>query len=166
MTAGLNQELDLVIASEAVAPMTADRALLSNPYSCSGGVILTQVSGPRNNRDLADENVCFQTGSVAFNSRRILIIDKKLVIYAAGKDAIIFLLRKSADAVITDTFAALTMISSTLKAKLQQSCRLCTDSRSLVTSKRGAALVSQLNTGLDRLLLTCTYIRSSSKYFG
>lgn len=158
LLAGLQQDRwDLVAASFATTPERARAVTFTDPYYCSGGVIVTRDASLHSAASLAGKTVAVQTGStyLAYVQRIPGIRDVRN--FPQDTDARSALVSGRVDAWVSDRFVVKAALRANPKAKLHSGDDLYVEQMAGAVKKGNLLLAAAINQVLAALMRDGTY---------
>jgi polar amino acid transport system substrate-binding protein len=164
---GLEQDrYDLVVMDQAITPARASVVNFSDPYLCSGAVIVTLSGGPRRRQDLAGRIVGVQVGTTYLESVRNIPGLREVKTYPKDTDALQNLLARRTDAWISDRLTAGYLARSNPNLQLQIGEQLFTEHDGIAVAKNNESLRLAVNRALAALAADGTMHSLAMKRFG
>ncbi len=165
MLIALNQgRFDFVIASHTITEERAKAVDFTNPYYCTGNVIVSKPGGPQTPEELKGKVIGAQLGTT-FEEFAKQFEPKQLKTYQTNPDAVQDLMMGRIDAWITDQFTALEAIKSR-GLNLQVSEPLNKEEIGMAVAKGNSLLLAALNQALAEIQANGVYEQISMKWFG
>lgn len=167
LLAGLRQDRwDVVMASFGVTPERAKAVTFTNPYYCSGGIIVAKDPAIKTAADLKGKVVSVQTGTTYLENVQKLPGLKAMKNYPKDTDARAALVNGRVDAWVTDRFVAMQALRADPKAGLRSGDFVFVERIAPAVQKGNASLAAALDKALAEILADGTYERISKKYMG
>lgn len=164
---GLKQDhYDFVIVSHGITAERAKVVDFTEPYYCTGAVILSVEGGPQKQVDLKGKNIGTQVGTTYHAHLKKIEGIGSIKTYKSETDTLMALIGGRVSAMIGDKFAALATSKSRPEAKLQVGELLFQERIGMAVQKNNRELLAALNTSLKKLLSNGIYKKISEKYFG
>jgi len=163
----LNQgRFDFVVASHTITPERSKAVDFTNPYYCTGNLIVSKPGGPKSLADLKGKVVGVQVGTSYYD----FVVEKapgvkEVKTFPTNPNALEALLSGRVDAWVTDQFTALEVVKKR-GVSLQLSGLLNKEEIGIPVAKGNQGLLRALNMALDLIQADGTYAQISMKWFG
>jgi polar amino acid transport system substrate-binding protein len=156
---------DMVLASFAITDERSKSVTFSNPYYCSGGVIVAKDPNIKEAKDLAGKVVAVQTGTTYMEKLKSMPGVKEVKNFPRDTDAHLALINGRADAWISDRFLVKSALESNPKLGLKLGGYLLVEKIAAAVRKDNASLASAINKAIADVMADGTYKALSEKYF-
>jgi polar amino acid transport system substrate-binding protein len=165
LLSGLRQDRwDMVMASFGITDERAKAVQFSNPYYCSGGVIVSKNAAIGTVASLNGKTVAVQTGSTYMENVRKLQGVKEVKNFPQDTDARSALLNGRVDAWVSDRFVVKTALATSPTAGLKSGDYLFIEKIAVAMKKGNPTLAAAVNQALADVLADGTYKTISEKY--
>ena len=167
LLAGLRQDRwDLVLASFGITEERSKAVTFTNPYYCSGGVIIAKDPAIRTVKDLAGKVVAVQTGTTYLEHVQKIPGVKDVKNFPRDTDARAALVNGRVEAWVTDRFVAKQALEADPKAGLKMGEFVFVEKIAPAVKKGNASLAKAVDDALAQVMADGTYERLSKQYFG
>lgn len=167
LLAGLRQDRwDMVIASFGITAERSKAVTFTNPYYCSGGIIVAKDPAIRTAADLRGKVVSVQTGTTYLENVQKLPGLKGMKNYPKDTDARAALVNGRVDAWVTDRFVAMQALKADPKAGLRSGDFVFIEKIAPAVQKGNGSLAAAVDKALAEILADGTYERISKKWMG
>jgi polar amino acid transport system substrate-binding protein len=165
LLAGLRQDRwDMVMASFGVTEERSKAVTFTNPYYCSGGVIVSKDPAIRTADSLKGKTVAVQTGSTYMENVKKLQGVKEVKNFPQDTDARSALLNGRVDAWVSDRFVVKTALATSPAAGLKMGDYLFVEKIATAIKKGNSTLAAALDKALAEVIADGTYKTISEKY--
>lgn len=163
---GLGQDrYDFVIVSHGITEERKKIVDFSDPYYCTGAVIIAREGGPQKIGEIQGKVVGTQVGTTYYSYLKKLVNPTDIRTFKSETDTFLALKSGKIEATIGDKFGALAAQKSRPDAKLQIGEMLFNERIAMAVKKGNSDLQKAINGALAELLKDGTYKRISEKYF-
>ena len=167
LLAGLRQDRwDVVLASFGVTEERSKAVTFTNPYYCSGGVIIAKDSSIKTVKDLGGKVVAVQTGTTYLEHVQKIPGVKDVKNFPRDTDARAALVNGRVDAWVTDRFVAKTALEADPNAGLKMGDFVFVERIAPAVKKGNTTLAQAVDKALAEVMADGTYERLSKQYFG
>ncbi|BDP43962.1 cystine transporter subunit (plasmid) [Deinococcus aetherius] len=161
-----SSRIDLLLPQNETLTLGAEAGLTStNPYYCSGAVILSRGAAVRNSTGLLGKRIAVQPGKAYFDYLKRLALDKSSNVQQDAASTVLTLIYKTADVAIVDKLAALEATFVYPKAGLKMSYPLWDTRFGAVVRLEDGGLRKAFNKTLQTLVESGAYDKLSGAYF-
>ena len=165
LLAGLKADRwDMVVASFGITEERARAVTFTQPYYCSGGVIVSRDPAIRSAATLAGKTVAVQTGTTYMKSVAQVPGVKEVKNFPHDTDARSALASGRVDAWVSDRFAVKAAIDASPKSALKTGDFLFVEKIAPAVQKGNVALAAAVDKALAELMADGTYKTISEKY--
>jgi polar amino acid transport system substrate-binding protein len=165
LLSGLRQDRwDMVMSSFGVTEQRAKAVHFSNPYYCSGGVIVSKDAAIGSVASLKGKTIAVQTGSTYMENVEKLQGVKEVKNFPRDTDARSALINGRVDAWVSDRFAVKTAIATSPAAGLKAGDYLFIEKIAVAIKKGNPTLAAAVDKALADVLADGTYKTISEKY--
>ncbi len=165
LLAGLRQDRwDMVMASFGVTDERSKAVMFTNPYYCSGGVIVSKDAAIKDAATLAGKTVAVQTGSTYMENVKKLAGVKEVKNFPQDTDARSALVAGRVDAWVSDRFVVKTATESNPGLGLKVGDYLFVERIAAAVKKGNAPLAAAVDKALAEVLADGTYKAISEKF--
>lgn len=165
LLAGLKQDRwDMVVASFGITEERARAVTFTQPYYCSGGIIVSRDPAIRSAATLAGKTVAVQTGSTYMKSVSQVAGVKEVKNFPQDTDARSALVNGRVDAWVSDRFAVKVAIDGSPKSGLKTGDFLFIEKIAPAIQKGNAPLAVAVDKALAELMADGSYKAISEKY--
>lgn len=163
---GLRQDRwDLVIASHGITEERAKAVTFTDPYYCSGGVIIALDPAIKSAKDLAGKRVAVQTGTSYMQNVEKVAAIEEMKNFPSDMDARSALSSRRVDAWVTDRFVAKAVAQKNPGAGFHLGELLFVERIAAAVAKGNQSLAAGWNQALAQVLADGSYAALSQKYF-
>jgi polar amino acid transport system substrate-binding protein len=160
-----NGQVDFVAWPRAQSLVLTGGLTVTDPYYCSGGVMLSRNGEVRTSRDLGAKRIAVQLGKKYLEYVKRLSLEGSANMSANAQAAILSLIYNNSDVAIVDKFSALQAIATYPKANLRSGYLLWNDRVGLIAESRNINLKVAFNKALAETIAKSAYGKLSSSYF-
>jgi polar amino acid transport system substrate-binding protein len=165
LLAGLRQDRwDMVMSSFGVTEQRAKAVNFSNPYYCSGGMIVSKNPAISTIASLNGKTIAVQTGTTYMQSVEKLPGVKEVKNFPRDTDARSALLNNRVDVWVSDRFAVKTALATSPAAGLKAGDYLFVEKIAVALKKGNPALTAAVDKALAEVLADGSYKAISQKY--
>jgi polar amino acid transport system substrate-binding protein len=165
LLAGLRQDRwDMVMASFGVTDERSKAVQFTNPYYCSGGVIVSKDAAIKNAATLVGKTVAVQTGSTYMENVKKLAGVKEVKNFPQDTDARSALVAGRVDAWVSDRFVVKTATESNPGLGLKVGDYLFVERIAAAVKKGNAPLAAAVDKALADVMADGTYKTISEKF--
>ena len=165
LLAGLRQDRwDMVMASFGVTDERSKAVQFTNPYYCSGGVIVSKDAAIKNAATLVGKTVAVQTGSTYMENVKKLAGVKEVKNFPQDTDARSALVAGRVDAWVSDRFVVKTATESNPGLGLKVGDYLFVERIAAAVKKGNAPLAAAVDKALADIMADGTYKTISEKF--
>ena len=166
LLAGLRQDRwDAVYASFGITPERAKAVTFTEPYYCSGGVIVAKDPAVKSVPDLKGKVISVQTGTTYLEHVEKLPGVGTVKNFPKDTDARAALVNGRVQAWVTDRFVAKEALQADPKAGLHMGDFVFVEKIAPAVQKGNASLAKALDKALAEIMADGTYEKLSKKYF-
>lgn len=155
---------DMVVASFGITEERARAVTFTQPYYCSGGIIVSRDPAIRSAATLAGKTVAVQTGTTYMKSVSQVPGVKEVKNFPHDTDARSALATGRVDAWVSDRFAVKAALDATPKSALKTGEFLFIEKIAPAVQKGNAPLAAAVDRALAELMADGTYKALSEKY--
>jgi polar amino acid transport system substrate-binding protein len=165
LLAGLRQDRwDMVMASFGVTDERSKAVMFTNPYYCSGGVIVSKDAAIKDAATLAGKTVAVQTGSTYMENVKKLAGVKDVKNYPQDTDARSALVAGRVDAWVSDRFVVKAATESNPGLGLKVGDYLFVERIAAAVKKGNGPLAAAVDKALTDVMADGTYKTISEKF--
>ena len=165
LLAGLKADRwDMVVASFGITEERARAVTFTQPYYCSGGIIVSRDPAIRSAATLAGKTVAVQTGTTYMKSVSLVPGVKEVKNFPHDTDARSALATGRVDAWVSDRFAVKAALDATPKSALKTGEFLFIEKIAPAVQKGNMPLAVAADKALAELMVDGTYKTLSQKY--
>ena len=165
LLAGLRQDRwDMVMASFGVTDARSKAVMFTNPYYCSGGLIVSKDAAIKDAASLVGKTVAVQTGSTYMENVRKLVGVKEVKNFPQDTDARSALVAGRVDAWVSDRFVVKTATETNPGLGLKVGDYLFVERIAAAIKKGNAPLAAAVDKALAEVLADGTYKAISEKF--
>jgi polar amino acid transport system substrate-binding protein len=165
LLAGLRQDRwDMVMASFGVTDERSKAVMFTNPYYCSGGVIVSKDAAIKDAATLAGKTVAVQTGSTYMENVKKLAGVKDVKNYPQDTDARSALVAGRVDAWVSDRFVVKAATESNPSLGLKVGDYLFVERIAAAVKKGNGPLAAAVDKALADVMADGTYKTISEKF--
>ena len=157
--------IDMTVALSADKSSLPNGLTTTDPYYCSGGVLLSRSKDFKSSNDLPGKKVAIQSGNQYFKYVKRLALQNAVSVKPDATTAILSLIYNASDVAIVDKIEALNAVRTYPKANLHISYLLWNTKYSAVVRSQDFTLAFSFNAALKKLLNSGAYLNLSQKYF-
>jgi polar amino acid transport system substrate-binding protein len=167
LLAGLRQDRwDAVYASFGITPERSKAVTFTEPYYCSGGIIVAKDPAVKTVADLKGKVISVQTGTTYLEHVEKLPGVGTVKNFPKDTDARSALVNGRVQAWVTDRFVAKEALSADPKAGLHMGDFVFVEKIAPAVQKGNASLAKAIDKALAEVMADGTYEKLSKKYFG
>jgi polar amino acid transport system substrate-binding protein len=164
---GLQQDrYDLAVMGQAITPARQSAVGFSDPYVCSGGVIVALPGGARHVADLAGKIIGVQVGTTYLTAASAIPKVGRVITFQKDTDALQNLLGQRTDVWVSDRLTASYLATSNPALHLQVGDPLFTERDGISLAKGNESLRTAVNQALKAIMADGTYGRIATQRFG
>jgi polar amino acid transport system substrate-binding protein len=154
----------MVMSSFGVTEQRAKAVHFSNPYYCSGGMIVSKNPAIRTVASLSGKTIAVQTGTTYMENVEKLPGVKEVKNFPRDTDARSALLNGRVDVWVSDRFAVKTALATSPGAGLKAGDYLFVEKIAVALKKGNPALAAAVDKALAEVLADGSYKTISEKY--